>query len=135
MGQGAEWQEVTLPHDALLSTERSPSAAPANAYFTGGKWEYRKHLDLPAEDAGKAIVVEFEGVYRDAIVEVNAVPAAHWPYGYSLVQVPIDHLLRFGETNEIRVECRAGEDSRWYSGGGIHRNVWLLEGGPVHLGA
>ena len=107
-GSGAEWLPVTLPHDAMIGTERSPSATAATGYFPGGVWEYQRTFDVAAEDAGRAIVLEFEGVYRDAIVQVNGAVAAHWPYGYSSFAVPIDHLLRFGEPNEIRVEARAG---------------------------
>jgi beta-galactosidase len=133
-GQAAEWQPVTLPHDAMIGTSRSPSASAGNAYFPGGVWEYSKTLDLTSDDAGTSITLEFEGVYRDAVVLVNGSFAAQRPYGYSLFQVPIDHLLRYGETNEIRVECRALEDSRWYSGAGIYRSVWLLQAGRVHIG-
>ena len=59
--------------------------------------------------------------------------AGHRPYGYSELVVPIDHLLRYGAENTLRVEARAHEDTRWYSGAGIHRNVWLLRAGRVHL--
>ena len=79
------------------------------------------------------ITLEFEGVYRDAVVSVNGTVAAHRPYGYSNFFVPIDHLLRRDGENEVRVEVRAGDDSRWYSGAGIYRNVWLLSAGPVFL--
>ena len=132
-GQSAEWAPVTLPHDAMISTERSPSGTPANAYFTGGFWEYRRELERTAEDEGSTIVLELEGVYRDAIVSVNGAVAATHPYGYSQFRVQIDHLLHVGTDNEIRVEARAHEDSRWYSGAGVYRNVWLLRAGRVHL--
>ncbi|HEY8059822.1 MAG TPA: glycoside hydrolase family 2 TIM barrel-domain containing protein, partial [Acidimicrobiales bacterium] len=62
----------------------------------------------------------------------NGAVAGHRPSGYTGFFAPVDHLLTVGE-NEIKVEAVAHRDSRWYSGGGIYRNVWLREAGPVHL--
>jgi beta-galactosidase len=124
---------VTLPHDAMIGAVRSPSANPANAYFPGGAWEYRRDLELPSDAAGSSVFLEFEGVYRDARVSVNGTVAAHRPSGYSDFVVEVDHLLRFGEPNELRVEARSHDDSRWYAGAGIYRSVWLLQAGRVHL--
>jgi beta-galactosidase len=133
MGAGPEPTAVTLPHDAMIGGNRSPSGSPTSAYFVGGVWQYRRTLDVPLDAADTCILLEFEGVYRDALVYVNDALAAHRPYGYSDFVVPIDHLLRVGESNDIRVEARVHEDSRWYPGAGIHRNVWLLRAGRVHL--
>ncbi len=132
-GETAPWTPVTLPHDAMIGTPRSPSASAATGFFRPGVWEYRRTLHLPAGDAGTTVVLAFEGVYRDAVVCVNDTVAAHRPYGYSNFFVAIEHLLRVGEPNEIRVEARAHDDSRWYPGAGIHRDVWLLQAGRVHL--
>ncbi len=133
MGGAAEWTPVTLPHDAMIGTDRSPSASAASGYFPAGTWEYRRTLDVTAEESGDTFLLLFEGVYRDAVVTVNGAVAAHRPSGYSPFHVPIDHLLRFDAGNEIVVSVRAGDDSRWYSGAGIYRNVWLLRSGPLHL--
>ncbi len=130
-GETAEWSAVTLPHDAMIGAERSPSASAASGYFVGGDWQYRRGLEAAVDTA--VAMLEFEGVYRDAVVFVNGAVAARRPYGYSNFFVPIDHLLQPGDENELRVEARAGDDSRWYSGAGIYRNVWLLSAGPVHL--
>ena len=124
---------VTLPHDAMIGTERSSSASAAHAFFPGGAWEYRRQLELPADAAGSSVFLEFEGVYRDARVFVNGTLAAHRPSGYSDFVVEVDHLLRVGEPNELRVEARSHDDSRWYAGAGIYRSVWLLQAGRVHL--
>lgn len=132
-GTGSETTPVTLPHDAMISAERSPSGHGATAYFPSGTWEYRKTFDLAPEDAGSATVLEFDGVYRDARVRVNDTVVAHRPGGYSDFTVQVDHLLRFGESNEVKVDARAHDDSRWYSGGGIYRSVWWLQGRRVHL--
>jgi len=132
-GSAPHWTPVTLPHDAMIGSVRSPSGTAANGYFPGGNWEYRRVLEFAVVDAGEQIVLEFEGVYRDAVVSVNGAVAARRPYGYSNFFVPIDHLLREGAENEVHVEVRAGNDSRWYSGAGIYRSVWLLRSGPVHF--
>jgi beta-galactosidase len=133
MGTAAEWEPVTLPHDAQIGTERLPTATAATGFFPGGVWEYQKDFEVREEQADCSIAVEFEGVYRDAFVYVNGSFAGHRPYGYSGFTVPVDHLLHFGAQNQIRVEARVHDDSRWYSGAGIYRNVWLLEAERVHL--
>ncbi len=133
LGTGPEPQPVTLPHDAMIATPRTPEAGPANAYFPGGCWEYRTTLAAPADQAGTAVFLEFEGVYRDAMVWVNGTLAGRRPGGYSDFYVQVDHLLRSGADNEVRVEARAHDDSRWYSGAGIYRNVWLWQGSRVHF--
>ena len=132
-GGGVPWATVRLPHDAMIGTRRSPAASAGGGYFAAGVWEYHKVLPVAADDLGASIVLEFEGIYRDATVWVNGTFVTQRPYGYSQFSVDIDHLLQFGEDNEIRVECRASEDSRWYSGAGIYRDVWLLQAGRVHI--
>ena len=118
----------------MIATTRSPDAPAANAYFRGGKWEYRRNITGPASEQDRVVIIEFEGVYRDATVVVNGETVHRRPNGYSLFQVPIDAFLR-SDNNDLRVEVTAGDDSRWYSGAGIYRDVWLLESGRVHLGA
>jgi hypothetical protein len=128
-GGAAPWAPVTLPHDAMLATERREDAGPANGYFPAGRWEYRRTFDRPAAEI---VVLELEAAYRDAVVAVNGSIVAHHPNGYTGFTVPLHHLLVDGE-NELTVEVSAGADSRWYSGAGLIRDVWLLVAGPVHL--
>ena len=132
-GSGSEPAQVTLPHDAMIGNERSPTGRPATAYFPSGNWAYSKSFEVESEDRGGAVFLEFEGVYRDVRVRVNDTLVAHRPGGYSGFTAQIDHVLRFGERNEVKVEARAHDDSRWYTGGGIYRSVWLLQGERVHL--
>ena len=131
-GMVNEWTPVTLPHDAMLTGERSPTATAATGFFHGGVWDYRRTLELTETDLAGTLVLEFEGVYRDAVVSLNDTIVAHRPYGYSQFHVPIDHVARVGD-NELHVEARANDDSRWYPGAGIYRNVWLWRGGRVHV--
>ena len=90
-GQMPVWNPVRLPHDAMIGSVRNPSEGPGNAYFPGGTWEYQKKFVAPEQDRGKRLFLEFEGVYRDAMVSVNGSFAGHRPYGYTGFAVAIDH--------------------------------------------
>lgn len=126
---------VTVPHDAMLSEGRGPDAAGGahTGYFRSGAWQYSKTFDVPPDWRDRRVTLEFEGVYRDAMVYVNGELAGQWANGYSIFHVPLDPFLRYGQPNTVSVEAQANEDSRWYSGGGIHRPVYLLLGGLVHI--
>ena len=127
---------VTLPHDAVIGLPRSadaPSGA-RTAYFPDGAFEYLKDFEVPEEWRGKRVTLEFQGVYRDAMVYVNGTFAAQRPSGYSPFNVPLDPFLSYGESNTIRVDARTHDDSRWYCGAGIYRDVTLRVTDLAHLG-
>ncbi|WP_280435015.1 glycoside hydrolase family 2 protein [Nocardia carnea] len=129
------WTPVTLPHDALIESERRADIAEGstNGYFPDGAFEYRKTFPMAADDRGRLVYLEFDGVYRDPVVTVNGAYAGRHANGYSRFFVRIDPFLRFGEDNEVQVSCRTHKDSRWYAGCGIHRDVHLVTKNPVHL--
>ncbi|MBD5382655.1 glycoside hydrolase family 2 TIM barrel-domain containing protein [Clavibacter sepedonicus] len=134
-GQAAAGSAVRLPHDALIGLERradAPSGA-AGAFFPDGAFEYRKAFDVPSEWSEKHVSIEFEGVYRDAMVYVNGAFAAQRPNGYASFVVDLDAHLAYGEENTIRVDARVHDDSRWYTGAGIYREVHLRVSGRVHV--
>lgn len=133
--EAVAFRPVTLPHDAMIKRERDPSAPDGakSGYFPGGVHEYRKVLLAPVSWQGKRIVVEFEGVYRDAMVYVNGDLAGQRPSGYTGFAVRIDPFLRYGQENVIRVEARSHRDSRWYSGTGIIRPTWLVVTDLLHV--
>ncbi|MET7782249.1 glycoside hydrolase family 2 TIM barrel-domain containing protein [Streptomyces sp. NPDC005388] len=138
-GPVAPFQSVTLPHDAMIGQDRIPPEGDvtmeggAGAYFPGGVFEYRKTFFVPEELRGKRVLFEFEGVYRDATVHINGDYAGQRPYGYSHFHIDADPYLRCGQDNEIRVEARAHQDSRWYTGAGIYRDTWMLTGEVVRI--
>jgi hypothetical protein len=132
-GRAQAFRSVTLPHDAMIEGERSPAAGGATGFFPGGVYEYRKTFAVPDDHRNKRVTLEFEGVYRDAMVYLNGAFAGQCPSGYSTFAVRADNFLKYGADNEIRVECRAHQDSRWYSGAGIHRSVNLIVGELVHI--
>ncbi|SDQ30935.1 glycoside hydrolase family 2 TIM barrel-domain containing protein [Microbacterium sp. cf332] len=126
---------VALPHDALRDLPRSPDEQQGvhTGYTPGGVFEYVRLLDVPEEWRSRTVVLEFEGVYRDAVVFVDGAFAAHQANGYAGFSVVLDPFLRFGAVNRISVEARAHRDSRWYSGAGIYRPVHLVVADPVHI--
>ncbi len=132
-GVAVPWVEVTLPHDAMIRRPRDPDLTSAAAYFPGGVDEYATTFDVPAQWREKYVALQFEGAYRDPMVYVNGVLAGRWAYGYSQFTVPLTPFLRYGEANQIRVETRDHEDSRWYSGAGLYREVHLLVADPLHI--
>lgn len=127
---GEEWRkEAVLPHDAMIFEERSADSAGAKntGWYNGFDYVYEKKFFVPAEWENKQIVLEFEGVYRDAKVYINGALAGGRAYGYSNFYVQCSALLKYGEENDIRVEAFNADqpNSRWYSGAGIYRPVWL----------
>lgn len=135
LGVSPPEEPVTLPHDAVIGTPRDAEygdGAPTG-FFRGGTWEYTKKFFVPEEYAAKRVRIEFEGVYRSALVYLNGDLAGRWASGYTGFSVKADDFLRYGEQNVLRVEARAHRDSRWYSGAGIHRPVHLIVVEPVHV--
>ncbi|TDX79202.1 glycosyl hydrolase family 2 [Rathayibacter sp. PhB151] len=126
---------VTLPHDALRDAERSPEAVSqgGTAYYPGGAYSYVTTFEVPAEWAGKVVRLEVQGAYRHAMVFLNDEFAGNRADGFARFFVELTPFLRFGETNTLRIEVRAGQDSRWYAGAGLHRPVLLHVDEPVHI--
>src|ERR1700712_6020253 len=134
-GATAAGEPVTLPHDALFASERSARLGEGghSGYFPGGAFAYSKTFDVPTDYVNKRLTIEFQGVYRDAVVYVNDVFAAQRPNGYATFFVALDPYLRYGEINTVTVELRAHEDSRWYTGAGIHRDTRLTVSDLIHI--
>ena len=120
---------VTLPHDAMFSEKReedNPSGK-NGAYFAGNVYEYIKIFTPDAEWKDKKLILEFEGVYRNSEVYLNGEKLSFRPYGYTNFYVDITENVSFGKQNELKVyaDNSAQPNSRWYSGAGIYRDVWL----------
>lgn len=127
--------DVTLPHDAIRDLPRSAGSDQGvhTGYFPGGVFEYATEIDVPVQWKDKTVLLEFEGVYRDAVVFVDGDVVVHEANGYTGFTANLDAHLRFGAVNRITVEARAFKDSRWYSGAGIYRPVHLVVAEPVHI--
>lgn len=147
LGQPAErpWQEVDdstwalvdLPHDwsiALPRDAEQPSGS-SGGYFPMGRAWYRKTFPAPPEWQGKKVFIEFEGVYMNASTWLNRDFLGRHPYGYTTFYYDLTSYLKLGEPNVLRVRVDNSHqlNSRWYSGSGIYRPVWLLIAEPVHV--
>lgn len=119
------WRRTDLPHDWLIFNTRK-------LYENSTGW-YRKSFTVPADGLRRSI--RFEGVYMDTKVYVNGVLAGEWKYGYTTFEFDITELLREGENIvTVRADYRS-PNTRWYSGAGIFRNVWLNEYPCEHIAA
>ena len=138
----SSWRLLNLPHD--YSIEDLPGTDspfdpdhPAGidaGYLTNGTGWYRKSFWVPAGLKSKEINILFDGVYMNTDVWLNGDHLGNHPYGYTAFGYDISDLLRYGEENVIAVEVKnEGENSRWYSGSGIYRHVWITVAGPVHV--
>jgi beta-galactosidase len=122
-------QFIDLPHDAMLHEERTIAAPGINssAYFPGGEYVYVKSFLAPAEWKNKTVYLHFEGVYHHPEVFINGLKDAGWDNGYRDFAFEISEKLIFGGHNEIKVLVHNADqpNSRWYSGSGIYRPVYL----------
>ena len=134
----SSWRALDLPHDWSIEgefSEKNP-ATPGGGALPGGVGWYRKTFTLPASaDAGLAFVA-FDGVYRNSEVWLNGHSLGRRPYGYSSFEYEMTpYLNRGGRENVIavRVDNSQQPNSRWYSGSGIYRNVWLTTTSKVFV--
>ncbi len=136
------WKAVNLPHDWSIEDlpgTQSPFDADAisqvnGGFTTGGTGWYRKTFITPNDTRGKTVTLFFEGVYMNAECWLNGHYLGNHPYGYTSFYFDIGGLLKYGENNVLAVKVKnEGENSRWYSGSGIYRHVWLTFDEPVHV--
>jgi beta-galactosidase len=134
----SQWRQLDLPHDWSIEgefSEQNPAGFQGGALPGGLGW-YRKTFSIPASANGKLIFIEFDGVYRNSEVWINGHYLGKRPYGYSTFEYELTPYLNYGpKTNLIAVKVDNSQqpNSRWYSGSGIYRNVWLTELNPVHV--
>ncbi len=130
-------QDVTLPHDAMLVSDATPDSPNGGntGFRNGDPYTYVTWITPTEEDRNKTLILKFEGIYMNAKIYINEEFAAKQPFGYSNFYVPLNGFLRYGERNEIRVAVKNNgmPSSRWYSGGGIYRDVYLLTGGTAYI--
>ncbi len=132
-----EWQHIDLPHDWSVSLERSPAnTSGANGgWFTTGMGWYRKAFSVSEEWQSKQVLIEFEGVYMNAEVWLNDHYLGRHPYGYTSFTFNLTPYLNLSEENVlyVSVDNTAQRNSRWYSGSGIYRHVWLWVADDIHI--
>jgi beta-galactosidase len=130
------WQPVRLPHDWAIAgpfLTTGPYGGMGRLPSAGIGW-YRRTLDVPAADRGRRLFLDFDGAMSYATVWLNGRLIGGWPYGYNGWRVDLTPHLNFGGRNQIAVRLdNPGESARWYPGGGLYRDVWLVKSAPVHV--
>jgi beta-galactosidase len=142
----AAWRTLDVPHDFSIEgppgadpstmdgpfDKKSPGGAGAGALNGGIGW-YRKTFTLPESTAGKRVGVRFDGVYMDSEVWLNGTSLGTQPYGYTSFEYDLTPHLKPG-ANVLALRFNVQQPcSRWYSGAGIYRHVWLTLTDPVHV--
>jgi len=126
----AGWRTLNLPHDWSIEGKFSKDnpATPEGGALPGGIGWYRKTFTVPASSKGKLVYIDFDGVYQKSTVYINGHELGFRPNGYISFRYELTPYLNFGGKNTIavKVDNSVQPNSRWYSGSGIYRNVWLV---------
>lgn len=134
------WESVNLPQDWAI---KGPFIKDRNDEIGGsmgrlpspGVAWYRKKLDIPVSDSGMCIFLDVDGAMSYAMVWLNGKLIGGWPYGYSSWRLELTPFIKPGGINQLAIRLdNPPASSRWYPGGGIYRNVWLVKTNPVYVG-
>ena len=146
VAKGADWftavkdnsiKTVNLPHDAMILEKRNENNRNKNntGFFPGGVYTYTKKFMVEEELKNKTVYFEFEGIQTNGMVYINGDFTGKCPNGYMNFYVKANRFLKYGEENEIRVVAKTSseQNTRWYTGSGIYRNVKLIVGDRIHI--
>jgi beta-galactosidase len=129
------WRTLDLPHDWGIEGpfRREYDSATGRLPWWGVGW-YRKRFAMPAGAGNRRVYLDIDGAMAYAMVWLNGRFVGGWPYGYSSFELDLTPYLRAGTENVLAIRLdNPPQSSRWYPGGGIYRNVWLVGTGPVHV--
>lgn len=131
------WRKLDVPHDWAIEGDfyaGNPSGAGGGALPGGVGW-YRKHFDISSfSPLTSHLYIEFDGVYMNSTVYINGQKVGFRPYGYSSFEYDITPYVHEGQNVvAVRVDNSDQPNSRWYSGCGIYRHVWLTKTHPIHI--
>ena len=144
----SNWRSLDIPHDWMIAGvvgkntndmegpfDKHSPAADSGAYLNGGVGWYRKTFKLSEADKGKQISILFDGAYMNSKVWLNGKMLGERPYGYSSFYYDLTSEIHFGkEENLLAVRLNVEQPcSRYYSGAGLYRHVWLIATEPVHV--
>ena len=136
-----DWQEVRVPHDWVTTLPYAQPASHSHGYKTVGYkypetsvgW-YRKVIHIPADDLGKHIALQFDGIFRDARVWFNGFYMGTEPSGYATQVYDVTEYVNYGGDNLICVRADATLEEGWfYEGAGIYRDAWLMKSAAVSV--
>ena len=126
------WRKLSLPHDWSIEGQLSPTLASCTGYLPGGIGWYRKHFRV--EDNATRHYIYFEGVYNRSEVYLNGHLLGKRPNGYVSFLYDMTPYLKEGDNVlAVRVDHSRYADSRWYTGSGIYRDVWLVAAPDTHI--
>ncbi len=134
----AGWRTLNLPHDWSIegSFSKNHPATPGGGALPGGVGWYRKTFQIPFTHVSRKLYLQFDGVYRNSEVWINGHYLGKRPNGYISFQYDLTPYLRYGGDSNVitvKVDNIRQPNSRWYSGSGIYRNVWLIRLYPLHI--
>jgi beta-galactosidase len=137
----SNWRTLDLPHDWVVElpfdrhSDRDHGFKPiGNNFSTNCIGWYRRTFELPAGDKGRALWIEFDGVYRNCLVWLNGVCLGRNVSGYGSFYYDISRTANYGGTNTLVVRVDATRFEGWfYEGAGIYRHVWLVKTGAAHV--
>lgn len=134
----ADWRNLNLPHDWSIegAFDKDNPATPGGGALPGGIGWYRKTFTLPAAQQGKLAFIDFDGIYWNSEVWINGHYLGKRPNGYSSFRYELTPYLKFGKTKNViavKIDNSQQPNSRWYSGSGIYRNVWLVFTNKIHV--
>src|SRR6185436_11292043 len=129
------WRKLTLPHDWGIEgpfVQQLPGET-AKLPWSAVGW-YRKHFPIAVADKGKQLFLQLDGAMAYSTVWLNGKYVGGWPYGYASYELDLTPYIKFGSENVIAIRLdNPPESSRWYPGGGLYRNVWLVKTAPLHV--
>lgn len=130
-----QWRSVTLPHDWSVDYVPSDTLFSCTGYLPGGVGHYRRVLSSSEMTPGRETFIYFEGVYNRSEVIFNGQRVSERPNGYISFLCDLTPYVRSDGENvlEVNVDHSRQADSRWYTGSGIWRNVWLVSAGPLRF--
>jgi beta-galactosidase len=131
-----DWRSVNLPHDWSIEGPFDAKFASGTGYLPGGIGWYRKSFPSPVSSVGKRIGIRFDGVYCNSEVWINGRSLGKHPSGYTSFEYDLTpHLVSGNRQNvlAVRVDHSKFGDSRWYTGSGIYRHVWMTITGEIHV--
>ncbi|MFA5292147.1 MAG: beta-galactosidase GalA [Phycisphaerae bacterium] len=137
----SDWESINLPHDWVVELPFDPCAEINHGFKPVGRnfptntigW-YRKTFDIPKEDEGKRMLLEFDGVFRDCYVWLNDFLLGRNFSGYNSFSFDVTDNIKYGDKNVLVVRADVTNQEGWfYEGGGIYRHVWLTKTNPVHI--
>lgn len=136
------WRVVDLPHDWSIEDlpgtdspfDKDAISQVGGGFTVGGTGWYRKSFVIPEDQKGKLVRIQFDGIYMNSEIWLNGESIGRHPYGYTSFMLDLTGKIKFGQPNILAVKVmNEGQNSRWYSGSGIYRHVWLSVLNPVHI--